>query len=367
MGRKRSMVAYAATAAIVGGFAAQAVADEWNAGAGNDWDALLAAAKKEGEVVVSVCPGATETLGKAFKDDTGIDISFVTGNIRDLGSRFDTELRSGRVATDVRLAGSSGAPYLGQGLLAPLNDELILPNVTNQANWLGGKMGWLDNDETYLPVPAEYVAGFPVINADIIDPAGITSWQDLMKPEFKGKIAAFDPTDSIGSATSQYLAKTYGLDFVAKLYKEQVAIISRDRRQLVEWVARGTYPIALGADAAQEIEPFHEAGFTSIQALTMADAPGNLVGGCSVAQVPVKAPHPNAARVFINWYLSNAGQAAYVAGMHQPTDRLDVANDGVPDYLVPRQGLKYFSTYREDYVLHERTKLIEEIGNAIGQ
>src|SRR5689334_997745 len=57
--------------------AGSAAAADWDAGAGKDWDALLAAAKKEGQVVVSVCPGGmVDTIRKMFKEDTGIDITF---------------------------------------------------------------------------------------------------------------------------------------------------------------------------------------------------------------------------------------------------------------------------------------------------
>jgi ABC-type Fe3+ transport system substrate-binding protein len=359
--------AAAALAGITMAASSLAMAAEWDAGAPKVWGDLLAAAKKEGAVVVSVCSGATETLGKAFKRDTGIDISFVTGSIPELGSKWDAELKSGRVTTDVRLDGTSSPPYAKQGYLVPVKDELLLPNVTNQSNWLNGRLLWMDSGQKFLPVPAEYVAAFPLINTDLIDAKSITKWADLLKPEFKGKIASFDPTDPIGSGTSLYLAKLHGVDFIGQLYKGQEIVLSRDRRQLIEWVARGTYPIVLGADAAQELQQFRDAGVTSIKALTMSDGPGNLIGGCSVVSLPKQTPHPAAARVFVNWFLSKNGQEAYVAGMHQPSDRQDIANEGVPDYLIPKPGLDYFTSYEETYVLEIRPQVLKDIGRIIGK
>ena len=361
------LAGWAAAAVVAVVVSGQAGAQEWDAGGGPEWQTLLEAARAEGEVVVSACPGATETMARAFRDDTGIDISFITGSIRDLGSRWDTELRSGRVTTDVRLAGNTGLVYIDEGFLVPIRGELLLPSVTDETNWARGALPWLDDAEEYLPYPAEYVAAWPLVNADLVDPATLTQWSDLLRPEFKGKIAAFDPTEAIGSATSLYLAKLFGFDFVTQLYRGQEAVLSRDRRQLVEWVARGTYPIALGADAAPDVEPFREAGFTGLTAVTMSDGPGNLVGGCSVTHLPVNAPHPNAARVFVNWYLSPRGQEAYVAGTHQPSNRLDVAPVGVPDYLVPRPDLTYYSSYRQTYVLEERPLLMEEMRRVMAE
>jgi ABC-type Fe3+ transport system substrate-binding protein len=271
------------------------------------------------------------------------------------------------MTTDVRLDGSSSISYAKQGYLVPIKDELLLPNAADQANWLNGHMLWMDSEQQFLPVPAEYVAAFPLINTDVIDARSISKWADLLKPEFKGKIASFDPTDPIGAATSVYVAKLHGTDFVGKLYKDQDIVLSRDRRQLVEWVARGTYPIVLGADAAPELAQFREAGVTSIKALTMSDGPGNLIGGCSVASLPKQSPHPAAARVFVNWYLSKNGQEAYVAGMHQPSDRQDVANEGVPEYLIPKAGLAYFSSYEETFLLEIRPQLLKDIGRIVGK
>jgi ABC-type Fe3+ transport system substrate-binding protein len=365
----RNAAGYAFTVAVAALFSGQVIAAEWDAGAGKDWETLLAAARKEGQVVVSVCPGGMiDTIGKMFKQDTGIDISFVTGTIAELGVKYDTELQSGRVSTDARLSGVSALVYGKRGLLAPVKDMILLPGISNQALWYGGKLGYADTGEVYMPVPAEYVSGLPIINSDAVDASKIATWNDLLKPEFKGKIAAMDPLDgSIGGTMAEYIAKTKGIDFITKLYTGQNVVLVRDRRQLVEWAARGVYPIVLAADAAPEIESFRQAGVTNLKALLLSDGPGNLNGGCSGLTVPAKAPHPNAARVFANWFLSKRGQEAYVAGQHQPSNRLDVAASGVQQNLIPRPGIEYFANSREVFSLIERPALDEAIAKALGK
>jgi ABC-type Fe3+ transport system substrate-binding protein len=303
-----------------------------------------------------------------FKQDTGISISFVTGTISELGAKYDTELQSGRVFTDVRLSGVSPLVYGKQGLLVPVKEWLLLPGVTDQAVWFGGKLSYADATEKYVPVPAEYVTGRPIINSDLINAKSIATWDDLLKPEFKGKIAAMDPADgSIGGTMAEYIAKTKGIDFIPKLYLGQNVVLVRDRRQLVEWAARGVYPIVLAADAAPEIDSFRESGVTSLKALSLSDGPGNLNGGCSAMTVPAKAPHANAALVFANWFLSKRGQEAYVAGQHQPSNRLDVATTGVQENLIPQAGVEYFANSREGFALVERPILDAAILKSLGK
>jgi len=54
-----------------------------------------------------------------------------------------------------------------------------------------------------------------------------------------------------------------------------------------------------------------------------------------------RAPHPNAAKLFVNWVLSKEGQDAWCAANQWNSRRLDVAPRD-PD-AVPRPGVKYFS------------------------
>jgi ABC-type Fe3+ transport system substrate-binding protein len=262
----------------------------------------------------------------------------------------------------------SPLPWAKRGELVAIKDSLMLPGVTNPSVWFGGKLSYADATEKFMPIPAEYAGGRPLINADLVAANAITTWDDLLKPQFKGKIAAIDPTDGgIGTTAAEYIAKAKGVEFIARLFKEQNVTLVTDRRQLVEAVTRGVYAIALGADAAPEIETFRQAGVTSLKVLALKDGPGNLNGGCSVTSVPVKAPHPNAALVFANWFLSVRGQEAYALGQHQPSNRSDVSKAGVQVNLIPEPGVDYFSTYRENFFVNERTALDAAIAKAIGK
>ncbi len=55
-----------------------------------------------------------------------------------------------------------------------------------------------------------------------------------------------------------------------------------------------------------------------------------------------KAPHPNAARLFINWLLSRKGQMAFQRILQDhDSRRIDIPKDDVPEYNRRREGVKY--------------------------
>lgn len=339
-----------------------APAAEWDAGGGAAWQAALAAARQEGGLVLTVgtCPLLGD-LARAFTADTGIAATVVAGPGPTVDSRYRLELQSGRLTIDFRLSGTVDLDLANGGVLADLNERLLLPDVTNLANWSGGKLGYVDNARRFMLGASEYVTTRPLINADSVDPAKLRSVADLLRPEFKGKIAAFDPgVAGAGQAMAAYLAHVKGVEFVKQVYLGQDVVLSRDQRQLAEWVARGTYPIALGADPS-EVQALRRQGVKSLVALEPSDAPGSLAGFCSVASIPKAAPHPASATVFLNWYLSQAGQRAYVRASQLPSLRVDVGAENVPPEILPKPGVNYLNQYREDWYLTARPAIQAEL------
>jgi iron(III) transport system substrate-binding protein len=65
-----------------------------------------------------------------------------------------------------------------------------------------------------------------------------------------------------------------------------------------------------------------------------------------------RAPHPNAARVFINWLLSREGQQLYARILDQPSRRLDVDS---PTETKPDPRVEYPpSVNKEAHSMYER-------------
>jgi iron(III) transport system substrate-binding protein len=343
-------------------------ADDWQAGAGEDWKKLLAAAKKEGKVVVAGVAPLSKTISAGFERDTGIPVEFVTGNPNDISTRIQREAKSGNVLVDIVFNGGGElfTMYL-PGYLEPIAPKLILPGVKNPANWIGGKMKWFDNKNAYMMQVSNWVHGWVVINSTAVDASRIRNWSDLLKPEYKGKIAAYDPRlGGPGQSAGGYLTHQFGIDFVKQLYTGQEVTYTRDSRQLVEWAARGTYPIVLGA-IQSEVDRFQKSGMKQLVVPTLADGPGTLTGGFSVVTTPKGSPNPNAAAVFLNWIASRPGHVAYASTMLEASTRTDAQLPAVPDYVKPQQGLKYtLDQYSEDWYKDERPKISKALVDTLG-
>ncbi len=340
-------------------------AGDWQAGAPADWQRLLAAAKQEGKVVVSGHPALARPLSKAFTRDTGIRLEYLGGELNELSTRLAREAKAGNVTVDVALGGGTEIRTLRDGLLNPIKPQLLLPSVLDSRNWRDGKMKWMDSNGAYLMKGSAYVSGFPVVNTDIIKPGSITSWKDLLKPEYKGKIASYDPRGSgPGQGSAAYLADTFGIEFVKALYLGQKVTYTKDGRQLAEWAARGAYPIILGS-VQTGIRLFVAQGIR-LQPISLKDGPGYLTSGFSVLKQPKGVPHPHAATVFINWYASKPGQEVYSRTMMEASTRADIEVEEVPEHVIPKPGVKYLNTYEEVWYTNIRPKIAKQIIEALG-
>ncbi|MBM3573990.1 MAG: extracellular solute-binding protein [Alphaproteobacteria bacterium] len=342
-------------------------ADDWQAGAGPEWQKVLAAAKNEGKVVVAGPAPLSKPLSAGFEKDTGISVEFVTGSIGDMATRFEREAKAGTMTADVIIGGGIEmfTMYL-PGYLDPIKPRLMLPGTTRGADWMGGKIKWFDNQAAYMPLISNWVHGWAVVNSEKVDVAQIKTWQDLLKPEYKGKIASYDPRlGGPGQSAIAYLAHQFGIEYVKKLFIGQEVTYTRDSRQVVEWAARGTYPIVLGA-IQFEVERFRRGGMRNLVVPTLSDGPGTLTGGFGVVKLPKGVPHPNAATVFLNWLMSKPGHIAYASTMLETSTRVDAQLGEVPDYVNPKAGAVYLDQYDEDWYKNERPKLAKALVEALG-
>lgn len=347
---------------------AAVAADDWQAGAGEDWKKVLAAAKQEGKVVVMGPAPISKAISAGFEKDTGIQVVFVAGNPNEQATRMEREAKAGNMTVDVAIGGGIEllTMYL-PGYLDPIAPRLLLPGVKNSANWIGGQIKWLDNKKAYILQISNWVHGWIVVNSEKVDLAKIQNWKDLLKPEYKGKIAAYDPRlGGPGQSPAAYLTHRFGLDFVKQLYAGQEVTYTRDSRQLIDWAARGTYPIVIGA-IQFEVERFKQAGMKQLVVPTLADGPGTLIGGFGLVKLPKGHPNPNAATVFLNWLASHPGSMAYSSAMLEASMRVDTQLPGVPEYVVPKANINYtLDQYTEDWYKDERPKVAKALLEALG-
>jgi ABC-type Fe3+ transport system substrate-binding protein len=332
------------------------------------WAELVAAAKKEGVVVVAASPSPElrEELEQAFSKRFGFRLEYFPLNGTDATARVEREAQIGKPSIDVLLYGNTEMFNLyPAGRLDPMRDKLILPEVLDPAKWRYGKLKFNDPEGQYFLQTVEFTAPDLVVNPSIVKPAELASWKNLLKPEFKGRIASFDPRGAgQGQFVATYLLYLFGAEFVKELYIGQGVTYTRDRRQLAEWVGRGTYPVAL-AVVAREIEELRKLGLV-IERVAPKDGPGNVNGGGGVIKLVKNSQHPNAAAIFLNWFLTKEAQEIYQRTNVMPSLRTDVGVAGMPDYVIPKEGAKYVDAYSYAYTVEflpkARKLLLELLG-----
>jgi ABC-type Fe3+ transport system substrate-binding protein len=267
---------------------------------------------------------------------------------------------------DVVFGGQTMITFVAKGYFKPIKPQFMLPGVTNPKNWVDGHMKWVDRAGKYMFIGSEYIHCWPVINTAFIKDGSITKWSDLLKPEYQGKIASYDPVSGPGQAQGGYIADNKGIDFFKKLYIGQKVKLTRDSRQLMEWAARGVNPIVL-AGLPVQLKHFANAGIKTLKVVDMQDGHGVLLGGSSVIVMPKKPAHPNAATVFVNWYASQPGQKIFSTVWETPSRRVDVDVPAIPDFVRPKPGIKYLDQYTEDWYLgHYRKTIRPQIIKAMG-
>ncbi|MFM9972847.1 MAG: ABC transporter substrate-binding protein [Burkholderiales bacterium] len=345
---------------------ATAQAQDWQAGASAEWQKTLAAAKKEARIAVAGPPHIATQISQGFLRDTGIQVEYLGGESRSTASRVTREVRANNVTLDFFFTGTAELMLAKEGFFEDLAAKLMLPGAKEAKNWKGGELKWIDNTKRFMLQTHAYVSAVPFYNSNLVKAGELTSWKDMLKPQFKGKIVAYDPrSGGPGQSMAGYVGSNLGMDFVRQLYVGQGPVYSMDSRQMAEWVTRGVHAIGLGILAPDFIS-FRNAGIKHLQPTDLKDGPGNLSGGFSVVMIPRGAPRPNAAIVFLNWFASKPGQEIFTRAYSVPSRRVDVGLDGVPEYIVPKANVKYEDQYNEDFITNVRQGVIKQVVEITG-
>jgi len=362
MRRLRAPAGFAVVAfalAICGAAAAQDMARD----TAQTWDQLVAAAQKEGTVVVigPAHPEIRRALPEAFKSRFGVTVEYIGGPGGIAASKIRAERAAGIYSADVALAAvqTLQTVFYAEKMLEPLRPLLILPEVTDRSKWKRGDLWFPDPEHEYVLRLFNSAAELFSINTRYVKPADMANARDLfLNPKFRGRIASHDPTvTGTGSAFAAVMYVQLGEDFVRKLYVDQKTAISRDERQLTDWLLRGTYPIVFGADDAQ-IESMRKEGMPVEAVYSIPGFSPLVLGGNGLIAVFNKAPHPNAAKLFVNWIASKDGLELYARTVKWATTRNDIDEASfLPPEVIPKPGVEYFDGYDWDFALNTKLKV----------
>ncbi len=310
------------------------------------WDETLALAKKEGKVVIAGSPDPVmrNEVIPAFTARYGIAVDYLAGRSGQTAERVKIERASGVFTMDAYLSGPDTQYNVlyAEKMIDPLKPMMILPEVTDASKWKLGKLWFMDPEEKYVLRLFSSVDSLLFINTDYVKLEEMKSGQDLLNPKWKGKITTEDPLDPTGTGgnTSSNFYKQLGPDFTKQLYVDQKPVISRDRRQFTDWLARGTYPICLSC-RADDVRPLQKEGFKIVEVYDLAGVINRVNSSPFLVSVANKAAHPNAIRVFLNWLAGKEALQIYSKGFDAATLRTDVDESFLDPRVIPKPGVNY--------------------------
>ncbi len=255
------------------------------------WDDVITAAKAEGGLVLyTALLGApsTKAIAKAFEAKYGIPVQVLEARASELRERIRTEQAAGRFLGDVMFNSEN------QALIMSAEDKSIVPHqpVPNAAALTEP----FRDDGRKSPV---MTINYALLVNNRLVPLGEEpkSWRDLTEPKWRGRILSDDMRAVGGGYVLFYVTE----EKLGKAYHEALATqdiqFTREQREAARRVARGEKDIYM---------PFNLGDLQSLRGLPVRTVmPAEGAPYVLYAAAAMKgAPHPNAARLYIDFTMS---------------------------------------------------------------
>lgn len=104
-----------------------------------------------------------------------------------------------------------------------------------------------------------------------------------------------------------------------------------------------------------------------IAPLELPDLPGLVSAGFGQIALLKGAPHPNAAKIFINWMASKEGGEIFARAMTVAPTRHDIDESFLPPRVVPKPGVNYFDTYNWEFTITTKEKVRNRMKELMAQ
>jgi iron(III) transport system substrate-binding protein len=329
------------------------LAAEMKAPGESEWTKTVAAARKEARLAVFLFQRENiEAAVKAFeKKFPEIQLTVATTPAAETGPRIMAERRAGKYLWDICICGPT-TPYsilYAAKALDPIKPVLMLPEVVDVGKWWDGNHHYMDPDGSHIFVFLGSV-DMPRLyyNKNLVDPKEFQSYTDLLKPKWRGKLVVLDPRQpgrQRVSARFIYHLPELGPSFLTRLFSETDVTLSRDDRQAMDWLAVGKFSLCLfcGNIESPRVQGLPVEEFNTY---TWRGSAAIFSGSNGTLALLNQAPHPNAARVFINWLLSKEGQTSFQKIMNTPdlvmeSMRIDIPKDPIPPERRRVAGVNY--------------------------
>jgi iron(III) transport system substrate-binding protein len=269
---------------------------EGEAQAATGFDSISKSAKDEGAVTwyTSIPEAVSKGAADAFQEKYGIKVEMTVLTSGLLGTRYSSEMSSGKSAADV----------------VTLADPIFFKDAVSK-QWVSKLQS---TDEPALdgwPEGGVREGSYALVN---IQPIGVTidtkkakaadfsTWQGLLAPGLKGQIYLVNPANVPSwLAHLNLMRTTYGDAFLTKLAAQKPTLVDSSVPG-VQQVAAGSgtvvYPSLLSVS-----KPLSAKG-ASVETVF----PSPTTGVEQFAAVSTAAPHPNAARLLLNYLLTEEAQ-----------------------------------------------------------
>jgi putative spermidine/putrescine transport system substrate-binding protein len=322
--------------------------------------ALVAAAKKEGKLNVIALPPDWANYGaiiSGFTAKYGIPIDSANPN----GSSQD------EVNAVQQLAGTSRAPdVLDIGMAVALaNTNLFAPYKVQTWSDI------LDSQKEATGLWFQDYGGYMSIGYDSSKVPTITSVQDLLKPEFKGKVALNgDPTKAnaaLNGVMMASLANGGSLDDVSKgvdfFHQLKVKGNFVPVQATTATVKNGSTPVVFDWDY---LSAAHGTDVPTWKVFVPSNA---ILGGYYAQAINKQAPHPAAARLWMEYLYSDEGQNLWLKGLARPVRMAAMQQKGTLDQaaaakLPPVNGTPVFLS--DTQATNAKNYLADHWAQAIG-
>jgi iron(III) transport system substrate-binding protein len=336
--KRRLIASLLASIVCVTSLATVAVAQD------EDWAKVEAAAQEEGVVVFyNAQAGWAQPVeaAEAFEEKYGIRVDMLEG-IRGsaMMERIRVETSNNQDSGDIVMMGVTGVvPMAEQGAL---QDHGYIPNAEKLVL------------EPWTPeeVPVYVVSYGIAVNTDMVSEENMPkSWNDLTDPMWKGKILSDEMTmPSGGQSWFAVTLENIGEDFHKGMALNELNY-SRQTADRAKRVARGEFAFAI---------PFNLAELEELKGLPVKGVipeEGSPYTPISVALIK-GAKHPNAAKLFMNFLLSEEGQLIFAK------DGLVISTSGLEDQVPEEHKWRVFGKllgHADISKQQERMKIAGEI------
>lgn len=292
------------------------------------WAKVVEAAKQEGKLTIysyNFVGDIGIAMSRKFKERYGIPVDIVTGRGAEFLERLKTERRTGKLVGDLTEGSSLHINNMkNEGLTEGIASEL--PVLREKDVWVTDVFA-LDSQDKHVIIYLLLVYT-PYINTNLVKPGQEPkTYKELLDPKWKGQMVLTDPLTSGGP--EQYFVtllreNVINEDFIRALGKQDLryAMALPDEGGIL---SRGERSLSIRGN--DNVYSRFVVEGAPIKAIALEDG---TVASVNTIVTFKGAPHPNAAKVFINWFLSPEGHDVFCKANTVSSIRKDVRS-----YLPP--------------------------------